>query len=103
VVRWRIEKGFLVAKRGRHGRGYLEIEVQRKPSDREGWTTVHVENEVANFYPSIAHSISSWFYRNTQSRAHVIVTYGFLRSLARLDLAESSVGALAEEPQPNFS
>jgi hypothetical protein len=34
-------------------------------------------------------------YNATQSRIHVIVTYGFLRSLARLDLAESKVGRLA--------
>jgi hypothetical protein len=31
----------------------------------------------------------------TQSRIHVIITYGFLRSLRRLDLAESRVGRLA--------
>ena len=33
-------------------------------------------------------------YTHTQSRIHVIVTHGFLRSLARLDLAESRVGPL---------
>ena len=31
---------------------------------------------------------------NTQSRIHVLVTHGFLRSLARLELEESAVGAL---------
>jgi len=95
VVRWRIEKGLLVAKAGRGGRGYLEIEVERRPAEREGWVVATVKNEVANFYPSISSSIGAWVYRNTQSRIHVILTYGFLRSLARLDLAHSQVGSLA--------
>lgn len=91
VVRWRIERGLLVAKRGR-GRGYLQIEVCRKPCEQRGRARLHVEVEVASFYPAIAHGISRWLYDVTQSRIHVIVTYGFLRSLARLDLAESRVG-----------
>ncbi|MCW2992161.1 MAG: hypothetical protein JWM73_2755, partial [Solirubrobacterales bacterium] len=36
-----------------------------------------------------------WLYTNTQSRIHVLVTHGFLRSLARLKLAESRVGRFA--------
>ncbi len=56
---------------------------------------LHVEVEVANFYPSISSRLSRRVYNATQSRIHVIVTYGFLRSLARLDLAESRVGRLA--------
>src|SRR3954451_8727366 len=94
VVRWRIEKGVLVSKPGR-GRGYLEIDVQRRPSGPDGRAILHVEVEVANFYPSLASGIGNWFYANTQSRIHVIVTHGFLRSLARLDLAESRVGRFA--------
>ena len=54
---------------------------------------VHVEVEVANFFPAIASTIGRWFYTHTQSRIHVLVTQGFLRSLARLDLAPSQVGA----------
>ena len=92
IVRWRIEKGLLVSREGRGGKGYLEIDVRRCPADEPGKALVHVEVEVANFYPSIASSLSGWLYRNTQSRAHVLVTYGFLRSLARLDLAESRTG-----------
>ena len=34
-------------------------------------------------------------YRETQLRIHVVVTHAFLRSLARLDLAPSVVGALS--------
>ena len=94
IVRWRIEKGVLVSKAGR-GRGYLEIDVQRRPPGADGNALLHVEVEVANFYPSLASGISQWFYANTQSRIHVVVTHGFLRSLARLDLAESRVGRLA--------
>jgi hypothetical protein len=52
---------------------------------------LHVEVAVVNFYPSIS-GLSLRLYNATQSRIHVIVTYGFLRSLARLDLAESRVG-----------
>jgi hypothetical protein len=95
IVRWRIEKGVLVSKAGR-GRGYLEIDVQRRAADPDGTALLHVEVEVANFYPSLASGISNWFYANTQSRIHVIVTHSFLRSLARLDLAESRVGRFAE-------
>jgi hypothetical protein len=104
IVRWRIERGILVAGPGRGGKGYLEIDVRRRPSrDYEGSTIMHVEVEVANFYPAIASSISRWVYENTQSRIHVFVTHGFLRSLARLDLAESRVGRfrdIEELPDP---
>jgi hypothetical protein len=104
IVRWRIERGILVARQGRGGKGYLEIEIHRRPSrDYEGSSIAHVEVEVANFYPAIAHSISRWLYENTQSRVHVIVTHGFLRNLARLDLAESKVGRFAtidDLPEP---
>jgi hypothetical protein len=97
IVRWRIEKGVLVSKAGR-GRGYLEIDVQRRGgrAESDGEAVLHVEVEVANFYPALASGISNWFYANTQSRIHVIVTHGFLRSLARLDLAESRVGRFAQ-------
>jgi hypothetical protein len=91
-VRWRIERGLLVARRGHAGDGYLEIDVRRSPPDAAGSVTVHVSVEVANFYPMIASRFSRFVYANTQSRIHVIVTHGFLRSLARLDLAESRVG-----------
>ena len=92
IVRWRIESGVLVSSRGRGGNGYLEIDVERRPDSEPGQARVHLEVEVANFYPAIASSIGRWVYVNTQSRIHVIVTYGFLRSLARLDLAPSKVG-----------
>jgi hypothetical protein len=91
LVRWRIARGLLVSRRGRNGRGYQQIEVRRYPGDDPDHTRLHVEVEVANFYPSIASRLSRRLYNATQSRIHVIVTYGFLRSLARLDLAESRI------------
>ncbi len=112
VVRWRIARGLLVARAGRGKDGYLQIDVRRcgdddrahpgeSPAHPGGDPThpprahLHIEVEVANFYPSIASGIGRWLYRETQSRIHVIVTHGFLRSLARLDLAESRVGRFA--------
>ena len=100
IVRWRIERGILVA---RPHEGYLEIDVQRRAGPDPTTACVHVEVEVANFYPSIARGVGRWFYTQTQSRVHVIVTHGFLRSLERLDLAESKVGrfaAIDEVPDP---
>ncbi len=102
-VTWRIDKGILVAPSGR-GRGYLRISVERPPDDGGDEITGRVTSEVANFYPTIAGW--GWFarvgrhvYRITQLRIHVIITHAFLRSLARLDLAESRVGTLANPPE----
>jgi hypothetical protein len=108
LVRWRIERGLLVSRQGRNGRGYLQIEVQREDpaplrgaaGEKPAKERLHVEVEVANFYPAIALGISRRIYNATQSRIHVIITYGFLRSLARMDLAESRVGALRAEQTP---
>lgn len=105
IVRWRIEKGILVSRRGHGGDGYLEIDVTRREADKPDCAIVHVEVEVANFYPAIASGIATWLYTNTQSRIHVIVTHGFLRSLARMDFAESRVRRFAmptreETPSP---
>ncbi len=105
TVTWRIREGFLVAPTGRT-KGYLRISV-RRPSDDDGGPLVtgRVTSEVANFYPLIAgwgwfSRIGRHLYRITQLRIHVIVTHAFLRSLARLDLAPSVVGALAPKQEP---
>jgi hypothetical protein len=95
LVRWRIASGMLVARRGRDVGGYLQIEVRRLPGQEPGRARLHIEVEVANFYPSIASGLGRRVYNVTQSRIHVIITHGFLRSLARLDLAESRVGRFA--------
>ncbi len=95
LVRWRIERGLLVARRGRDGAGYLQIEMAREPAELSSRHRLHVEVAVVNFYPAIASGLSLRLYDLTQSRIHVVITYGFLRSLARLDLAESRVGRFA--------
>ena len=92
IVRWRIDKGFLVASRGHGGDGYLEIDVRRLDCEEPGSQRINVEVEVANFYPQIASRLGRFLYTNTQSRIHVIVTHGFLRRLARRDLDESVTG-----------
>lgn len=117
VVRWRLRRGLLVARVGRESRGHLQIDVRRLRADgsegqssaeggdlgAEGLTgadaevegsgaRLHIEVEVANFHPAIASGLSLHIYNATQARIHVLVTHGFLRSLARLDLAESRVG-----------
>jgi hypothetical protein len=92
IVRWRITDGVLVAKRDQ---GYLEIDVRRTNAGKPGYDQAHVEVEVANFYPAIATWVARWFYKATQSRIHVLVTHGFLRSLANRELEMSAVGRFA--------
>lgn len=91
LVRWRIERGVLVARRGR-GSGYLEIEIERRACAEPGMACARVTVEVAYFYPMIAATFSRPVYRMTQAVIHVLVTHAFLRSLARLDLARSRTG-----------
>jgi hypothetical protein len=98
VVRWRIRNGILVASEGHEGDGYLEIDVLRCPPAAPGVARVHVEVEIASFYPALALRIARWFYANTQSRIHVLVTHGFLRSLSKLELEESAVGRFDPPP-----
>jgi hypothetical protein len=98
IVTWPIDRGLLVASRGR-GRGYLRLSVQRPfVDDGAPEVTATVTSEVVNFYPRIAARIGRFFYNQTQLRLHVIVTNAFLRSLANLDLEPSVVGALAASP-----
>ena len=100
-VTWPIERGLLVSS---PGRGHLRITVrrlERREEDPPGCERVRVRSEVQNFYPLIRGSgwfarFGSFLYSFTQLKIHVIVSHGFLRSLARLDLPESHVGALAE-------
>lgn len=103
-VTWRIERGILVASAGR-GQGRLRITVRSHPPP-EGSTEacMRVRTEVASFYPFLRGG--GWFarigvriYSATQVRIHTIVTHGFLRSLARLDLPPSPVGALASDEE----
>ncbi|MGH2858460.1 MAG: hypothetical protein ACRDMJ_13375 [Solirubrobacteraceae bacterium] len=106
AVRWRIRDGLLVTRSGR-GCGFLALDVRRErvgdPAPAHparalahpARENVLIDVEVANFYPSIAARLSVPVYEMTQSAVHVLVTHAFLRSLARLDLAHSQIGALA--------
>jgi hypothetical protein len=104
-VTWRINKGFLVAPGGRN-KGHLRICVER-PEELNGSdeVTVHVSSEVGAFVPMLTfpglRSLSGfgrWLYKQTQLRAHVIVTHAFLRSLGNLELEQSQVGSLRIAP-----
>ena len=102
-VTWPIDKGLLVAPSGR-GKGYLRISVERREDPPGPEETVRVSSEVANFYPMIAgwgwfSKVGRHLYRYTQLAIHVVVTHAFLRSLARLDLVPSQVGALRDVSQ----
>lgn len=92
VVRWQIRGGALVSHRQRSRGGFLQIDVRRMPSPRDGYQAIHVEVAVLSFYPAIANALGPGLYETTQAAIHVWVTHGFLRSLARLDLAESRTG-----------
>jgi hypothetical protein len=109
-VTWPIQRGLLVAREGRDAGGFLSIRVERPAGADPQATadppaameTLGVRVEVRNFYPWLRGSgrfarFGAWLYGQTQLRIHVAVCNGFLRSLARLELPPSPVGALASE------
>jgi hypothetical protein len=101
TVTWPIDRGLLVASRGR-GLGYLRLTVQRRPASDDGSeeAIAVVTSEVVNFYPMIASRLGRWIYDQTQLRIHVIVTHAFLRSLANLELEESRTGWFSPSALP---
>lgn len=94
IVRWRIEKGLLVSRRGTNGDGYLEIDIRRHDDEPQGKVRLRVGVEVANYYPRLG-GLSRRLYSATQSRIHVISCNYFLRRLVRRDLSTSKVGNFA--------
>jgi hypothetical protein len=109
TVTWRIDRGLLV-QRSRRGEGHLSIRVQRVESPAlDDPQRLRVGVEVRNFYPWLRGSgrfarIGTWLYVQTQLRIHRLITHGFLRDLARLDLPPARVGALRGEivgPRPS--
>jgi hypothetical protein len=107
AVTWRIDCGLLVAREGRD-KGFLRIDVRRFADGRPGLDPgpgcelVRVRVEVRSFYPWIRGRgrfarFGTWLYSQTQLRIHVLVCRLFLRSLVRLDLPPSRVGALRGE------
>ena len=99
IVRWRIEKGLLVSKRGASGDGYLEIDIRRHDEPERGKVRLSVAVEVANYYPRLG-GMSRRLYSATQSRIHVISCNYFLRRLVRRDLSTSRVGHFAGPSSP---
>ncbi len=99
IVRWRIEKGLLVSKRGLDGDGYLEIDIRRRDEPERGKVRLNVAVEVANYYPRLG-GLSRRLYSATQSRIHVISCKYFLRRLIRRDLSPSRVGHFAGPSSP---
>ena len=99
-VTWAINRGLLVASEGRGKNGFLRIAVGRSEKPAPGGEeTLHVALEVRNFYPWIRGGgrfarFGAWLYGQTQLRIHVLVCNAFLRSLQRLYLPPSRVGAL---------
>lgn len=93
---WAIRDGLLVSHSGR-GSGFLSIRVSRDGAVSDP-AKLDVDVEVANFYPSIVSSLGTPVYEATQSFVHVLVTHAFLRSLAKLELAQSKVGRLRDPP-----
>jgi hypothetical protein len=97
TVIWPIERGLLVARDGR-GQGLLKMSIERLHRDiANGRALFHVRMEVQNFYPWLRGTgrfarFGSWLYSQTQLRVHRMVTRGFLRSLANLDLPPAEVG-----------
>jgi hypothetical protein len=97
LVRWRIDRGVLVASRGRDGSGHLQIEVRRSDDPGSESARLSVAVEVTNYYPALT-GISKRLYAVTQSRIHVLVCSYFLRRLLRRDLDTSRIGRLAATP-----
>ena len=85
VVRWRIERGVLVAPPGIDADGFLEIDIRRRPADAPGTVEPARRGRGRQLLPADRVRASRWAYAVTQSRIHVIVTYGFLRSIAKLE------------------
>jgi hypothetical protein len=88
-VTWRIRQGLLVAGEGVDN-GFLQIRVWREGVDPASPSRelVGVRVEVQNYYPWLRGSgpfsrFGSRLYELTQLRIHVLVTRGFIRSLAR--------------------
>jgi hypothetical protein len=99
IVRWRIDRGLLVSRRGRDGDGYLELDLERHDDAGSERARLHVEVEVANYYPALS-GLSRRIYVNTQSRIHVVACTFFLRRLVRRELAPSKVGQYAGPRSP---
>jgi hypothetical protein len=90
-VTWKIRQGLLVARQGVDN-GFLQIRIWREGVDPAASSRelIGVRVEVENYYPWLRGSglfarFGTRLYELTQLRIHVLITRGFLRSLARLE------------------
>lgn len=97
LVRWRIRRGALVARR--QPGGALEIAVRRGEPPAPGLARLHVELAVRSYRPAIARIVGLRIYSATQAAIHRAIAHAFLRSLARMDLARSRTGRF-DAPAP---
>jgi len=96
TVRWPIDRGLLIARKGR-GQGSLTLEVRREDGiggEQDGTPMSHarLRLEVEGFRPTMSSGLAYVVYRQTQSRYHVLLAYGFIHSLATTDLDGAGIG-----------
>jgi hypothetical protein len=87
-VEWGIDRGLLVASRGR-GHGSLRIRIEQLAESERDPGEVHLlmRMEVLGYYPRSRGRgwfapAGAWIYGHTQAQIHRIVLRGFMRSLA---------------------
>ena len=83
--------------RGPRGRRVPRDRRRRAPAEEPAARRCTSRSRSPPSIPRSPSGIARWVYANTQSRIHVLVTHGFLRSLARLELEESAVGRFAPQ------
>ena len=86
LVRWRIERGVLVARRGRGGDGYLEIEIERQPCDEPGMARAARDRRGGELLPD--------------DRLHVLAPGLPLHAVLHPRARHARVPALAGPPRP---
>ena len=85
IVRWRIRDGLLVARAAARATATWRSTCAAATATTPGYAPGRTSRSRSRTSTRRSRrAVARWFYTNTQSRIHVIVTHGFLRSLARL-------------------
>jgi hypothetical protein len=88
-ITWPIRGGLLAAPAPRaDAAGLLRIEAGRLRPTPANPATLRVEVAVFDYRPTLASRFGPAIYAATQARIHVILTHAFMRSLARMRLAQ---------------